>query len=78
MAGFDRKHEVLLDKIRDLQGEVELTKKLSASTLGSVAMLKAERLGVASLDEVRQNLDSSFGMAAATDRLMSQFLKKTS
>ena len=77
LAGFDRKHEVVLDELRSTRNALELTRKLSASAIGALALLDVPRHNATAIQDIKKNLDESFGLAKATDQLMDQFLKNT-
>lgn len=76
LAGFDRKHEQLLDEVRALRDGLEVTRNLAASGVGALALLNVQRHNAAAIQDIRKNLDESFGLAKATDQLLGQFVKK--
>lgn len=76
LAGFDRKHEALLNEIQAMREAVEVTRSLTASAVGALALMNVERHNAAAIQDIKKNLDESFGLAKATDQLLSQFVKK--
>lgn len=76
LAGFDRKHEVLLDEVRAVRSEIEMARNLAASAVGALALLNVQRHDAAAIQDIKKNLNESFGLAVAADQLLSQFVKK--
>lgn len=76
LAGFDRKHEVLLDEVGAIRNEVEMARNLAASAVGALALLNVPRHDAAAIQDIKKNLNESFGLAKATDQLLNQFVKK--
>lgn len=76
LAGFDRKHEVLLDEVRALRDGLEVTRNLTASAVGALALLNVQRHDAAAIQDITKNFNESFGLAVAADQLLSHFVKK--
>jgi len=76
MAGYDRKQESMLEQMRQITEQVEMCRRMTASVIGALALLDVKRHGPSEIQEIRKNLDESFGLANAADQLHGQFLKK--
>ncbi len=76
MSGFDRKHQVMLGEIQALRREYEATRNLAASAVGALALLNVQRHNAAAIQDIKKNLDESFGLAEAVGKLMAQFGKE--